>query len=301
MKKVFLSHSSRDKAFARKLASELQANGVQVWIDEAEIRVGDSLIKKISLAIDDADFIAVVLSNESVNSEWVMSELKMAMTKELSDCKVRILPILKEKCEIPLFLRDKLYADFTNPENFDVPLEQLFRVLDISKPTAYSKQPPTSLGLVVSHEEARGAVAPADIHSFGEPVMTLEGFDDVRIIDRDKNKTYKPDDAKALYNVYLKLSQYPPSEWVEYFDAERQFPRHTMWRRAWIEGNCVVVHCVPDEIAKYHLKDLKQDVQNANAQYREYLKKVAQQEAKHNHLEREEQRSLDRALDDLKF
>jgi len=55
MASVFLSHSSKDKAFARKLASELQANGVTVWIDEAEIRIGDSLTKKISLAIDEAD------------------------------------------------------------------------------------------------------------------------------------------------------------------------------------------------------------------------------------------------------
>jgi len=38
MPKVFLSHSWKDKAFARKLAEQLRLNGVEVWIDEAEPR-----------------------------------------------------------------------------------------------------------------------------------------------------------------------------------------------------------------------------------------------------------------------
>ena len=74
-----------------------------------------------------------------------------------------------------------------------------------------------------------------------------------------------------------------------------------MWRKAWVEGNCIVVHCVPDEMGKYHLRDLKEDVQNANARYREYLKKIAQQEARHANLERQEQHALDQAFDDLTF
>jgi hypothetical protein len=247
----------------------------------------------------DTDFIAVVLSNESVNSEWVMNELKMAMTKELADRRIRVLPILKERCDVPLFLRDKLYADFTSPRDFDAPLGQVLHALGVSKPTAYSTEPP-SLGHGVSREEARGAVGPGPALG-DEPVGALETFDDVQIVEIDKSQTYKPDDEKALYNVYLKLSQHPPAEWVECFAAERQFPRHTMWRRAWIEGNCIVVHCVPDELGQYHLKDLKEDVQNANQRYREYLKKIAQQDARNVQMEREEKRRLDRAFDDLRF
>ena len=40
---AFLSHNSNDKPFVRRLASELRAAGVKVWVDEAELRVGDSL------------------------------------------------------------------------------------------------------------------------------------------------------------------------------------------------------------------------------------------------------------------
>jgi len=66
MVSVFLSHSREDKFFARKLAEKLQENGVQVWIDEAELRVGDSLIQKISEAVKRTDYVAIVLARMRV-------------------------------------------------------------------------------------------------------------------------------------------------------------------------------------------------------------------------------------------
>ena len=37
-----------------------------------------------------------------------------------------------------------------------------------------------------------------------------------------------------------------------------------MWREDWIEGNFIVVDCVPEEIEQYHLRDLKEDVAKTN-------------------------------------
>jgi hypothetical protein len=42
MSSIFLSHAFEDKQFARKLAKDLRQAGHIVWIDEAEIKVGDS-------------------------------------------------------------------------------------------------------------------------------------------------------------------------------------------------------------------------------------------------------------------
>ncbi len=61
-----------------------------------------------------------------------------------------------------------------------------------------------------------------------------------------------------------------------------------MWRRAWIEGQDVVVYCVPNEIEKYHLKDLKQDVSNSNAKYRQYLVEEEQRRAREAQKKRRE-------------
>lgn len=45
---AFLSHSSADKPFIRQLAADLTANGINVWLDEQRIRVGDSIPDKIA-------------------------------------------------------------------------------------------------------------------------------------------------------------------------------------------------------------------------------------------------------------
>jgi len=51
MSSVFLSHNSKDKKWVRKLAERLTSDDVVVWIDEAELNIGDSLIEKISVGI----------------------------------------------------------------------------------------------------------------------------------------------------------------------------------------------------------------------------------------------------------
>lgn len=285
MASVFLSHNSKDKAFARKLAGMLSENGVEVWIDEAELKVGDSLTQKIGSAIESTDFLAVVLSHSSVNSPWVQKELALAMQKELAKRRVTVLPILKEACEIPSFLKDKLYADFTDPTSFEAPFARLLHALGVEKPT-YEK-PKEKI------DAQQTLVEPTP--------QELEGFQDIHLLDVDKEKTYNPNPDKALYNVYFRLSDHPRSEWVEIFDAERQFPRHTMWRKAWVEGRYVVVYCVPEEVKQYHLRDIKQDIQSCNEKYRQYLHREAMQRVREKQKEIEEKKALDSALDGLDF
>src|SRR5882762_2886760 len=91
---VFLSHSHADKSFTYKLGEDLRRAGVRVWIDRAEIRVGDSLIEKITEGIKTTDYLAVILSRVSVKSEWVKREVDVAMNQEIEGRRVRVLPLL---------------------------------------------------------------------------------------------------------------------------------------------------------------------------------------------------------------
>lgn len=286
MPSIFLSHSSKDKAFTRILAERLAEAGVQVWLDEAEINVGDSLLVKISAAIERTDFVAVVISHNSVQSSWVQSELQMAMSRELADKKVRVLPILIEPCELPMFLRDKVYADFSKPDDFDAPFDRLLRALNIARPLT-ELQPPS--------QERRPATKPPQRAQPAE----LHDFVDIEIQGVDKDRTYNPDANKALFNVYFTLSAYPPQEWAEIFEAERRFPRHTMWRKAWVEGNCIVVYCVPDEVKQYHLRDIKQDVVSSNSKYRDELRRREMQRVREAQKQFAQRNALDSALGDL--
>lgn len=131
MPSVFLSHSSKDKLFVIRLASDLAKRGVSVWVDEAQLDVGDSLIQKIAEGIYECDYVAAVISQNTVGSEWVQKELQLAMTREIEGKRIRVLPILIDQCrdQMPFFLRDKLYADFTAESSYGTEFTKLLRAI----------------------------------------------------------------------------------------------------------------------------------------------------------------------------
>jgi len=118
---IFISYTHSDRDFVDQLALHLVANNVHVWLDRWEIKAGESLITKIEEGISGASALLVVLSKASLESRWCRKELNSGLMLELEKKSVVVVPILKEKCEIPLFLKEKLYANFT--KDFDEGLE----------------------------------------------------------------------------------------------------------------------------------------------------------------------------------
>jgi hypothetical protein len=110
---VFLSHSSKDKPIIRKLATDLTAAGVAVWLDEQKIRVGDSITESIAQGLADSDFFLIALSENSTSSDWVKRELNSALMDAISKRNVKVLPVLLAPTDIPTIIRDMKYADFT--------------------------------------------------------------------------------------------------------------------------------------------------------------------------------------------
>ena len=125
---VFISYSTDDAPFAASLADALRARDLGVWFDQKEIHIGDSLTERIGTALRANDFIIVVLSPSSVRSAWVQRELGEAMTREIKEKRVVVLPVLARPCRVPAFLTDKKYADFTH--NSDLALESLASAIE---------------------------------------------------------------------------------------------------------------------------------------------------------------------------
>ena len=115
---VFISHSSRDKAVANRLAEGLQAQGYEVWLDTREVLVGDNIVDEVYAGIADSKFMVVLLSNASCESQWVTEEFTSARMTEIENRQVVILPAKIEECKIPAPLNTKKYADFTKDWNF---------------------------------------------------------------------------------------------------------------------------------------------------------------------------------------
>ena len=90
---VFVSHASEDKeAVARPLAEKLRQLGLRVWFDEFELKIGDSLRRKIDKGLANSKFGVVVLSKSFIKKGWANYELDGIVTKSVSGQQV-ILPI----------------------------------------------------------------------------------------------------------------------------------------------------------------------------------------------------------------
>src|SRR5262245_21104097 len=113
---VFLSHSSADKPFVRKLAHRLEKEGFSVWLDEKKLIAGDPLGKTISEALDRASVVLVVVSKASVKSRWLSFELNKA-TERMVKGQCRVIPVVVEKIDLPAEVK-LMSADFTSSFKF---------------------------------------------------------------------------------------------------------------------------------------------------------------------------------------
>lgn len=82
---VFVSHASEDKdSMVRPLAAALQAEGLVVWYDEFELRIGSSLRRSIDAGLANSRFGVVVLSESFFKKDWSNYELDGLVTRELA-------------------------------------------------------------------------------------------------------------------------------------------------------------------------------------------------------------------------
>ena len=90
---VFISHTSEDKAeVVRPLATALRDAGLSVWYDEFELRIGDSLRRKIDKGLTNSRFGVVVLSRAFFGRGWPEYELDGLVTRAVSGEQI-LLPI----------------------------------------------------------------------------------------------------------------------------------------------------------------------------------------------------------------
>ena len=111
MARIFISYSSEDTKFVDDLVHNLQLRSVDVWYDKYEIKIGDSIVEKISDGLGSSDWLLICLSKASVNSKWVRQELNAAVALTVKRGAF-ILPVLIDAVEVPTILIDRKYADF---------------------------------------------------------------------------------------------------------------------------------------------------------------------------------------------
>ena len=98
MTQIFISYSRRDLGFVEQLASDLKEAGLDVWYDLSDLVGGTRWRIEIENAIRISQHVVMVLSPDSVGSEWVEREYLFA-----NNLKKNIVPILYRPCDLPLY------------------------------------------------------------------------------------------------------------------------------------------------------------------------------------------------------
>jgi|GEM_PF-2291591 hypothetical protein len=77
--RAFLSHSHMDISWCDGFVAELEQHGLDVWYDRKSIYVGAQWIKKIEQEIQGRDYFLIAWTPDSKASQWVQSELSLAL------------------------------------------------------------------------------------------------------------------------------------------------------------------------------------------------------------------------------
>jgi hypothetical protein len=89
----FISYSTKDHEFANRLYADLQNEGVRCWFAPHDIRAGKKIHEQIDEAIRVHEKLLLILSPDSMNSEWVKTEIRKARRRERTEKKRVLFPV----------------------------------------------------------------------------------------------------------------------------------------------------------------------------------------------------------------
>jgi len=89
----FISYSTKDEDFARRLHADMQQANVRCWFAPEDLNIGDKFRTRIDESIRLYDKLLVVLSENSIVSAWVEDEVEAALEKERKTAKLVLFPI----------------------------------------------------------------------------------------------------------------------------------------------------------------------------------------------------------------
>jgi len=111
---VFISYSHRDKKYADLISKSLEIEGHEIWIDSIKFKEGDNWLSKITNTIKDIDAFILIISKNSLSSEWVSREISAIALGEISKGRTRIIPVLLDKSTVPQYIALHQYVDLSN-------------------------------------------------------------------------------------------------------------------------------------------------------------------------------------------
>ncbi len=127
MTQVFISYSRKNLDFVKHLVNDLKTAGLKVWYDVSDLEVGKRWVTEIEGAIRQSQYFIVILSPDSIKSEWV--EIEFLSAKKY---KLKIIPLLLQSCDLPMWCNNLQHIDIQG-KNYELRFGELKKALNIEE------------------------------------------------------------------------------------------------------------------------------------------------------------------------
>ena len=139
---IFICYSSQDEKIARKIYRDLIDKGFKCWFASEDMRIGERIRYIIDEALLNSDKFLIILSNNSIHSQWVEHEVELAFEKERNEKATNIIPIMIDNFIMSkhigwanLIKNTRNIGDFSNWRNsrfYQLAFDRLLRDLKVN-------------------------------------------------------------------------------------------------------------------------------------------------------------------------
>jgi hypothetical protein len=136
----FISYSIKDDEFANRIHADLQNSGVRCWLPPHDMPTGAKIWDAVNEAIRLREKVVLILSEHSINSDWVEDEVTAGFEEERNRGQIVLFPVRLDEAVMNTSearaakLRARNIGDFRNWKDHDAYKQSLARVLrDLTK------------------------------------------------------------------------------------------------------------------------------------------------------------------------
>lgn len=128
--RIFLVHSHRNNNFAKRLASDLQAAGADVWLDLSNLSLGEDFVTALTAELYSREWLVPILTPDALRSQWVRNEINAALQLVRTGQMKGVIPIIAERlnpADLPIQWQVMYMLDAT--ENYDSALRRMVQAI----------------------------------------------------------------------------------------------------------------------------------------------------------------------------
>jgi uncharacterized protein YjbI with pentapeptide repeats len=144
----FISYSTVDDEFAKRIHADLENNGVRCWFAPHDLPIGEKILDSIVEAIRLRDKVLLILSEHSIQSEWVEDEVTKGFEEERKRGQIVLFPVRLDNAVMTTTeawaakLRERHIGDFLRWKDHNAYKQSFERVLrDLKHPTKVKGDP----------------------------------------------------------------------------------------------------------------------------------------------------------------